>query len=88
MPIYLYRCEDCKTVIEVEMGMLDDHPQFFGHHGCGSNGRLVRQFTIPGMTAIKTEEDGGWNIKAPGEVGGPQRNKKWRDRFVKKRKAM
>ena len=80
MPIYLYRYEDCGSVIEVEMGMLEDHPDIFELHYCGSNVRLVRQFTIPGMTVIKTEEDGGWNIRAPGEVSSEQRNKKWRDR--------
>ena len=84
MPIYLYRCDACGKVAEVEMSMHDDHPHIFGPHWCGDTAMLIRLFTIPGMRILRPEEEGGWKIEAPGQVGGPRRNKKWRDRFVKK----
>ena len=83
MPEYYYKCEACERITVVDMGMLEEHPETIecGHPDCGDPslpGVAYRVFTIPGMTILKTEEEGGWMIRAPGQV---ERNRKeaWKD---------
>lgn len=88
MPEYWYQCHRCKFGITREFPLAEDKPAtvhhvhvFRGAQATTCHVRtLRRKFTIPGMRILRPEEEGGWKIEAPGQVGGPQRNKKWRDR--------
>lgn len=69
MPEYCYQCRECGYFTWHEYEMDEEKPgtAVVPHDGC-DNKYLPRKFTIPGMFIAKPEEDGGWMVRAPGQV--------------------
>lgn len=82
MPIYLYQCEDCGEVLELELRMELPKPKgLIKKHGNGCMGLANRKFTIPGMFIPYTDQD--WVVRMPGEVHRERRDMFWRRKHGK-----